>query len=463
MTSSVLQPTQENILKTFLNDTISRNKDIFYFINILNTIDDSFSIFLDGTWGSGKTFFVKQVKMVMDACNSFIELKTNEKEIIKNKIDSNIVKGLRNQVCVYYDAWANDNDEDPILSLVYSILQSVETDFSFSKEPKGSDLATAFLEIVEAFTHTHFSKIINALKDNGITAQVDILSGIKNKKDIQSTIKTFLNSLLLEKGDRLVVFIDELDRCRPDFAVRTLERIKHYFANDKITFVFSVNSNELQHTIKRFYGENFDGYKYLDRFFDLRISLPQIDLCQYSERFIYSSMPDVLNEIVKVVIREYRFELREISKYISHIKIAQKNTHNSPWSSYQNGIYFGVNCIVPVMIGLMMYNADMYKDFVDGNDNSQLIRILSKVDSSFFDILLKTDEKFSDVGLETNEKYLLVSLKEKISNVYDAIFGNHVGHFSDIGICRFEKGVKEKLIGIVNLMSPHVNIHQNDE
>lgn len=64
-----------------------------------------------------------------------------------------------------------------------------------------------------------------------------------------------------------MIFVDELDRCKPSFAVQLLERIKHYFGHEKITFVFSVNVSELQYTIKKFYGADFNGTRYLDNFF----------------------------------------------------------------------------------------------------------------------------------------------------------------------------------------------------
>ncbi len=68
MKSYELKPTPENLLNTFLEDIISRNTDIFRFIDILNSIEDCCSIALDGNWGCGKTFFVKQTqngKMIM--------------------------------------------------------------------------------------------------------------------------------------------------------------------------------------------------------------------------------------------------------------------------------------------------------------------------------------------------------------------------------------------------------------
>ena len=63
MKSSELLPSYDNLRKTFVNDTIGRSADVIRFASMLNVIDSNFSIALDSSWGSGKTFFVKQVKM----------------------------------------------------------------------------------------------------------------------------------------------------------------------------------------------------------------------------------------------------------------------------------------------------------------------------------------------------------------------------------------------------------------
>ena len=84
-------------------------------------------------------------------------------------------------------------------------------------------------------------------------------------------------SSLIPDNERLVIFIDELDRCRPTYAVKLHERVQRFFDNEKITFVFSVNLLELRNTIKKFYGANFDGDRYLDRFFDVIIPIPDPD------------------------------------------------------------------------------------------------------------------------------------------------------------------------------------------
>ena len=76
-------PTEENLMEYLYNDTINRNKDIIYFYKILQAQDSIATIAIDGRWGSGKTFFVRQTKMVINALNplSVIDEKVREKSL----------------------------------------------------------------------------------------------------------------------------------------------------------------------------------------------------------------------------------------------------------------------------------------------------------------------------------------------------------------------------------------------
>ena len=138
MKSSELLPSYDNLRKTFVNDTIGRSADVIRFANMLNVIDSSFSIALDSSWGSGKTFFVKQVKMFLDANNDHVHAVPDpDKSLFQSKwsdFSRKPMPDFQPQVCVYYDAWANDGEEDPVLSLVYEIINDVESDYSLPKD-----------------------------------------------------------------------------------------------------------------------------------------------------------------------------------------------------------------------------------------------------------------------------------------------------------------------------------------
>lgn len=450
-----LTPTHDNLMKTFTEDTIDRNNDVLRFTTILNAIEDSCSIALDGKWGSGKTFFVKQTKMVLDAYNDYMKaLDPNDKVKIK-EICSKFMKThsleLQPQVCVYYDAWENDNDDDPILSLVYTILNNVDTDFSF----KDTSCLKIAAGIMEVFSGRNWTQMIESFKSN------NPLKKIQESKEVELLVQEFLNSLLPERGNRLIIFVDELDRCKPSYAVRLLERIKHYFSNDQITFVFSVNANELQHTIRKYYGNGFDGTKYLDRFFDLRVTLPPANLQYFYQSLNFSDRRYKFDIVCSAVIKVYHLELREIAKYIHLTKIAAyAPTHNHfyPFNfAEEQAIQFCLLYVIPIIIGLKVSDAQKYTDFIEGRDYSPLIEVANAVNAHLFEELLNQDETYN----AKDSTKTVVTIEEKLKEVYVALFDTIYGsdkNYIDIGNFRFEERTKELLLKTSGLLSDYTRI-----
>ena len=104
---------RENIIKTLEIDYLNRNRYLSGLINILNNINDSKIIALDGDWGSGKTWFLKSLEYLM-TCE-------NEKKYIN--IDNNMLKKLKEEYTVfYYNAWENDDAPSVMLSLLYKLI-----------------------------------------------------------------------------------------------------------------------------------------------------------------------------------------------------------------------------------------------------------------------------------------------------------------------------------------------------
>ncbi len=457
MKSLELQPTYGNLFETFIGDTIGRSKDIVSFADILNSIDDSCSIALDARWGAGKTFFIKQTKMVLDAFNEFLpSYNEDDNNSIRNYCDrihrQNPMEYIP-QVAVYYDAWANDNDEDPVLSLVLSILENVNSYFSFKQ---GTDIFAKAAAVLEFFTGKSFIDLVNAFKSD------NPLEKIQKSKEIETLIKEFLESMLLERGDRLVIFVDELDRCKPDYAVRLLERIKHYFSNDKITFVFSINSLELQHTIKKFYGENFDASRYLDRFFDLRMSLSAADISKFYYSVDFDEKHYTYDFVCNTVINKFNFTIREMAKYIRLTKMAAyKPTHESANNfCFPEGkaLQFCLLYIVPIIIGLKICDVSKYDNFILGRDFSTLVDIIGNYESDWFRLLLTSKETFDSNDSERT----LVTVEDKLKQVYNAIFVtkyNNSHYQTKVGECSFQNGLKERIINISGLMSEFTDIN----
>ena len=126
---------------------------------------------------------------------------------VKNKhkaIQKHSQTAYQPQVCVYYDAWENDNDDDPVLSLIYTIVKNIDVEFEAIDEPEYLEKAASILEV---FTGKNWGEIIAAFKSE------DPLKKLRKNKELEEKINDFLESLLTERGNRLVIFIDELDRC----------------------------------------------------------------------------------------------------------------------------------------------------------------------------------------------------------------------------------------------------------
>lgn len=113
-----------------------------------------------------------------------------------------------------------------------------------------------------------------------------------------------------EKNNKVFILIDELDRCRPTYAIEMLETIKHFFDIPNFVFVIATDTQQLSHSIKAVYGSGFDGSEYLSRFFNRTATLPQGKLRGF-----------ILNELSKTNIIE-SFEknimLPSIESSISH-------------------------------------------------------------------------------------------------------------------------------------------------
>lgn len=419
MRSLELLPTEQNLLSTYKNDSIGRNHLLHRFIDLVDKIEDSCVIALDNQWGSGKTFFIKQAKLILDSANIYTKNIADEtKSEIKNtwkNYHNNKELELQLHVTTYYDAWEHDDDEDPLLSLVYEMYKTVESNYSFTTSPN----CLKFIgSIIDACSSIKVSTIIDTLQSGK-----DLLGTVKSNRGLREEIEAFFDELIIEKGDRLVVFIDELDRCKPSYAVKLLERIKHYFCNDRITFIISVNSIELQNTIKQFYGPSFDSCRYLDRFFDLRTSLPKPDLDKFYNYIGFQCRYDYYSTVTDSVIREFDFELREITRFIKLIKIAGSGPLEKGWST---GLYGNLGAlvlsVVPIMIGVKMFNTQMYSDFIQGKSPDLYVTVMNKpnIEDWFAKELLSNNETYSN----STETCIRVKYTDKLLEVYNAIFNS---------------------------------------
>lgn len=252
--------------------------------NIVGGAEDEPVVLIDGDWGSGKTVFARQWAGV-----------------------------LREQghAVLYFDAFAADYQDDPFLALVEAVYafaeeQGVEGTLraKFSTEAAKAAGAALGLGLGRlALDRVGLSETVEEVRDAMRSDQTRLKDWIESAAERKRTVVTLRETLekltktaVSAAGDRLrpagaegqadaadddespvrgrlVLLVDELDRCRPDFALGVLERIKHVFGVPGVCFVLVTNVADLEQSVRREYGEVRAG-TYLEKFFDLRFSLP---------------------------------------------------------------------------------------------------------------------------------------------------------------------------------------------
>ncbi len=140
---------------------------------------------------------------------------------------------------------------------------------------------TTFI-VGETVTDSIAESLSNAMEAADDGAGESLGKAIENRLDeLQertNTVAAFKEALEQWAGadeGPIVIFVDELDRCRPSFAVQLLERAKHFFEVPNVVFVLLLNKPQLEAAIKGVYGSGIDAVTYLTKFITLTVTLPK--------------------------------------------------------------------------------------------------------------------------------------------------------------------------------------------
>jgi KAP family P-loop domain len=214
---------------------------------------------IDGAWGSGKSWFGERLRRVLED-----DLKTK---------------------CVWIDTFDSDWHDDPALSLLSAFVEQIPQEkraafldaiapFAAKTLPAIAKAALRAAGNAVGIDSEIVNEVSDATKDSGDEYIKKRLQDMADRKRSLEAIKNLLAKAVDDFGGKLVVFVDELDRCSPAYAIRFLERIKHLFALDGVVFVLLWNRIQIQHAVRAFYGQETDGQMYLDRFVDYSCHLP---------------------------------------------------------------------------------------------------------------------------------------------------------------------------------------------
>lgn len=377
----------------FKEDKLNRIEEAKILTSLFEAVENQMVLAIDSPWGTGKTTFLKM-------WNKYL-------------------KGYGYQT-VYFNCWKNDFVEDPFIAFIEEFREQLDSSLvSKDFREKASDVGKCLIKNIPGV-------LIKGIKDktgidvNEIISEDDLESLVQAKMDDYSKTKDSVEKFkkeLKNLSDKnmndtkkpLVVFVDELDRCRPDFAISLLERIKHFLNVENIIFVLGIDKDALSNSIKIIYGNGTDIEGYLTRFIDLEYRLSQKYNDEYVRKIIEKynfkeifnkSHPKYYEYFVKncsEVIKVFCFSLRDIEKFISKVYLIMK-TNTTIHEVYE---------LVIFLAALNKFNKKLYYKLKNKEINAS--ELISSISTN-----LEIESWFNDMesqGVYT-EAYLIYIMKD---------------------------------------------------
>lgn len=318
-----IEVTSANI---FENDKLQRKESVGNLTELLKNIDSPVVLSVNAPWGSGKTTYLRML-------HANLELETKKS--------------------IYFSAWETDFAADPLLAFLGEINLNIASFIGGDKKknkaweqakkagahilrrgvPIAVKLATVGLVDTDKIVEDEASKLAEALSK-------DVIDNYSKSKFAIVEFKENIAKVLSVEGggaEKLYIFIDELDRCRPTYAIELLERIKHLLDIEGLVFILALDKNQLAHSVKAVYGAEFDAVGYLKRFIDVEFSLPAADVEPYigflaeqfdlGKHFESDRGHNIDNEysnlisVIKVIALGHKMSLRTIEQLFSKIKL----------------------------------------------------------------------------------------------------------------------------------------------
>ncbi|CAA6816993.1 MAG: Putative phage protein [uncultured Sulfurovum sp.] len=319
--NNLIEIAEDNIFK---NDTLGREESIVDLSKLLLSTTEPFVFSINGSWGTGKTTFVKLWE-----------------QYLKKEHEAH---------SLYFSAWEDDFSNEPLIAILGSLNGYIEENFkdnhdvidkfNQAKEFGGKVLKRGLPAFVKGMT----GGVLDL--DKGVESAMGAISeetakglieNYSKEKEITEQFKQSINELLelLDSEQPFIIFIDELDRCRPLYAIELLERIKHLFGIEKLIFVLSIDKEQLSESIKSQYG-NIDTDNYLRRFIDLEYKLSNLSFNSFCDKLYQKfKLQQLLDNkriyengsflrTLKKIVFAFPLSLRQIEQVFSKLHILFK-------------------------------------------------------------------------------------------------------------------------------------------
>ena len=238
-----------------------------------NFVEGSLVIALSSKYGSGKTTFLQMWKSAME--NSEDEA---EKPLV---IDLN--------------AWESDYYGDPLFAIVSALIERLQTEGIPSESLVNAAkslgwFATAIAGQVvkkaigiDAIAAGDFAEKKKANIKENVNIPADAFSIYQGRKNAMEHLKNAIREFVKASKPSVLFLVDELDRCRPDYAVSYLETIKHIFDISGAVFLLAADRRQLESSAKTAFGQGLDFEEYYRKFIHREITLPPISDSGYQD------------------------------------------------------------------------------------------------------------------------------------------------------------------------------------
>ena len=262
----------------FERDLLGREESIKALTAVIGSIEGPCVMAVDAGWGMGKTTFLRMW-----------------------------AQHLRNErfPVVEFNAWETDFAQDPFIALASEIATGLQSLGTTSGRLGGQRLRSVATTVARAAPGATARIVASAVPVVGARLAQELEPkppslrrlAIENYDETKASLQLFRSSLAevaeasaKDNDERpLVVLVDELDRCRPTYAVELLEAAKHLFNVDRIVFVLCLDRTQLASSVKALYGESFEADGYLWRFFDIDYRLPALDRAKFVDTSLAST------------------------------------------------------------------------------------------------------------------------------------------------------------------------------
>lgn len=351
----------------FKNDQFEREIIAKNFMKIFDSDEKGVVLAIDSNFGTGKTTFIKMWESLINNDNRY-----------------------KDSYCpIYFNAWDNDYIEDPLLAIFTEMkLREKSEGDQVNLAPEifkeifkpiylvakrgvdiGLKLGTAGSIGVDEFktkeddTQEKILEKMNEISD-------EVLNRCTRARMLREEFKEKLSEFSKGYNKKLIFFIDELDRCRPSFAIELLETIKHLFSVPGVIFVVSLDKEQLSHSIETIYGKDMDTSGYLKRFFDIEYKLPNADRLKYmgiknKETFNGYINTKYFKQFLDGFIIGYNFSLRDVDKLHNYMKILMPLIEEYREDKWEEDNIIVKSYLYAYLISLKIKRPNLYNKIMD--------------------------------------------------------------------------------------------------